>query len=70
MRPRFIRALTQPLEDIEVAAKKLDRFRRPVVFVRAVEAKADMTERALETISLGLALAELYVRAGEPEDEP
>lgn len=69
MRGRLLQALAQPFEDIEVAGRKLDRFRRPVLILRQVEAKADMADRALETLSLGLALAELYVRAGEEEED-
>ncbi len=68
MRPQFLRALLQPLEDIETAAKKVERFRKPVLVLRSVEAKADLAERALETLSLGLALTELYIRAGEDEE--
>ena len=68
MRPRFLRALTQPLEDVETAAKKVERFRKPVLMLRSIEAKADLAERALETLSLGLALTELYIRAGEDEE--
>ena len=68
MRPRFLEALSQPIEDLKVAADRLERFHKPIVVLRAIEAKADMAERALETVSLGLALVELYVRAGEPED--
>jgi len=65
MRARFLEALTRPLEDIEVAGRKLERFREPIVVLRAIEAKADKVERALETASLGLALAEIVVRAVE-----
>ena len=68
MRPQFLRALMQPLEDIETAAKKVDRFRKPVAVLRSIEAKADMAERALEALSLGLALTELYVGAAEDEE--
>ncbi len=68
MRPQFLRALAQPLEDIEIAARKVDRFRKPVAVLRSIEAKADLAERALETLSLGLALTELYVEAGEDEE--
>jgi hypothetical protein len=68
VRPQFLRALLQPLEDIETAAKKVERFRKPVLVLRSVEAKADLAERALETLSLGLALTELYIRAGEDEE--
>jgi hypothetical protein len=68
VRPRFLRALTQPLEDVETAAKKVERFRKPVLMLRSIEAKADLAERALETLSLGLALTELYIRAGEDEE--
>lgn len=70
MRARCLDALTRPLEDLETAAKKVDRFRKPVVLVQTLQAKADMVDRALETVSLGLALAELYVEAGEEEGEP
>lgn len=68
MRPQFLRALAQPLEDIETAAKKVERFRKPVAVLRSIEAKADMAERALEALSLGLALTELYVDAAEDEE--
>lgn len=70
MRAHFLQALAQPLEDIDVAYQKLEPFRRSVAAACAVEAKVDMAARALETLSLGLALAELYVEAGEKEDEP
>ena len=69
MRARFLQALAQPLEDIEAAGRKLDRFRRPIVIVRAVGAKVDMAERALETLSLGLALAEVLTNANDDEGE-
>ena len=49
--------------------RRSNGFRDPIVVVRAVEAKVDVVERALETVSLGLAIAELCVEATE-EDEP
>ena len=70
MRAQFLQALARPLEDLRVANRKLDRFRRPVTLVREIEAKADMAERALETVSLGLAVAEIWARSNEEEDEP
>lgn len=70
MRTPFLRALAQPIEDIKVAAGRLERFHEPVVFVRKVEAAFDTAERVLETASLGLALVELYVRARDREGEP
>jgi hypothetical protein len=48
----------------------VDRFRRPVAALRAVEAKADMAERALEAVSLGLALLDVCARTNDAEDEP
>jgi hypothetical protein len=69
MRARFVQALTQPLADIESAGRRLQRFREPVVVLRAIDAKAAKVERALEAVGLGLTLAEILVRAGE-EDEP
>jgi hypothetical protein len=68
VRARFLEALSQPIEDLKVAADRLEHFHKPVAVVRAIEAKADMAERVLETVSLGLALVELYVRSGERED--
>ncbi len=70
MRARFLDALKQPLADIEAAGRKLDHFREPVVIVRAVEAKADSVERALEALGLGLAVAEVFFDPNDPEEEP
>jgi hypothetical protein len=69
MRARFLQSLARPIEDIEAASRKLDAFRRPVTVVRAIEAKADVVERALETLSLGLALVEVCAGSNEEEDE-
>lgn len=69
MRTRLLQMLARPIEDIETASKKLDAFRRPVTVVRAIEAKADMAERALEALSIGLALVEVCAGSGEGEDE-
>ena len=68
MRARFVEALTRPLEDVRAAAQRLERFREPIVVLRAIDAKAARVERALETVGLGLTLAEILVRAVE-EDE-
>jgi hypothetical protein len=70
MRTQFLQALTRPFEDIEIAGQRLQRFREPIVVMRAIEAKAAKVERALETASLGLALAEIVVRAVEEDEEP
>lgn len=70
MRARFLQALTRPFEDIEFAGQKLARFQEPIVVMRAVEARVDMIERALETASLGIALAEIAVRAVDEEVAP
>ena len=69
MRAQFLQALARPVADLKALDRKLAGFRDPVVLVRAVEAKVDLVERALETASLGLAIAELCVEAAE-EDEP
>lgn len=69
MRTVLLQGLKRPLEDIEVAGHHLARFREPILVIRAVEKQADRVERALETASLGLALAEIVVRAVE-DDEP
>ncbi len=66
MRARLLDALKQPLADIEAAGKKLERFGEPIVVVRALEAKADAVERALEVLSVGLAVAEVFF---DPDDE-
>jgi hypothetical protein len=68
MRTQFLRALARPIEDLKVGAKNVERFREPVAVLRAVEARADMAERALETTSLGLALLEICVRAASEEE--
>ena len=70
MRAKLIEALKQPLADLGAARKKLERFHEPVVVVRALEAKADAVERALEALGLGLAVAEVCLGASEEEDEP
>ena len=69
MRARFLQALTRPIEDIKIGAKRVERFAEPVAVLRSAEAKADMAERGLEAISLGLALVEICVRDAS-EDEP
>jgi hypothetical protein len=68
MRTRFLQALARPIEDIRAASARLDRFREPVVLVRNVEAKVDLAERALEALSLGLGLTELYLRSRQEEE--
>lgn len=69
MRARLLAAIAQPILEIETATLKLDRFRRPVAFVRDVEAKVQQFDAALEAVSFGLALAQVYVEAHEMEKE-
>ena len=69
MRARFLDALIRPFADIKTASEKLEHFREPVIVIRDLEAKADMAERALETLSLGLTVAEVYFDARSAEDE-
>jgi hypothetical protein len=68
MRAQFLQVLARPIADLKVLDRKLDGFRDPIVLVHAVEAKVDLVERALETVSLGLAIAELCVEATEEDD--
>ena len=68
MRNRFLQALTQPIEDIKEAGRRLDRFNEPVIILKTIDAKAAKVERALETLSLGLTLAELLVPPGDDDD--
>lgn len=69
MRARLLAALAQPILDIETASLKLERFRRPLVFLNSIEAKAQMVDDALEAISFGLALAQVYVEVKDSERE-
>jgi hypothetical protein len=69
MRTKFLEALRQPLADIEVAGEKLERFHNPIVLARRLQANAETVERALETVSLGLAIAEVYLGSREEEGE-
>jgi hypothetical protein len=70
VRARFLEALKRPLDDLRVGGEKLEHFHKPVVRLRALEAKADSVERALEAIGLGLAVAEVFFDPNDPEGEP
>jgi hypothetical protein len=73
MRAPFLEALTRPLADLQVLDARLDAFRHPVEVVSVAWEKVDAVERALETVSFGLAVAELLVgaeQADAEEDEP
>ena len=70
MRAQFLQVLARPLADLRVLDEKLDGFRRPVEVVTVALAKVDMVERALETASLGISIAEVLVggRRADRED--
>jgi hypothetical protein len=69
MRARLFAAIAQPILDLETASLKLDRFRRPVAFVSAAQVRAQQFDDALEVISFGLALAQVYVESREAAEE-
>jgi hypothetical protein len=73
MRAQFLQVLAQPLADLRALDEKLDRFREPIEVLNVALAKADMVERALETVSLGISVVDVLVggrRAdGEDDDE-
>jgi len=72
MRAQFLQVLVRPLADLRVLDEKLDRFREPIEVVTVALAKVDMVERALETASLGISIAEVLVggrRADRENDE-
>jgi hypothetical protein len=69
MRARLLAAILQPVIDIEVAALKLDRFHKPVAFVRDIEAKAQRVDDALELLTFGLGLAQVHAELREAEKE-
>jgi len=62
-------AVPLPLADLRVLDEKLDGFRRPVEVVTVALAKVNMVERALETASLGISVAELLVGGRRADDE-
>jgi flagellar biosynthesis regulator FlaF len=74
MRARLLAAIAQPFVDLETTALKFKRFQRPVALLNAAQARAQQLDDALEALSFGLALAQVYVEAREtgarePEDE-
>ena len=72
MRAQFLQVLVRPLADLRVLDEKLDRFREPIEVVTVALAKVDMVERALETASLGISIAEVLIggrRADREDDE-
>ena len=72
MRAQFLQVLARPLADLRALDEKLDRFREPIEVVTVALAKVDMVERALETASLGISIAEVLVggrRADRENDE-